>query len=54
MKGEKEYPSSAANVLKRSLCAILCPYNEYMCIVSDRNDFMESMSEYMKIWKRDK
>ena len=28
--------------------------DEYMCIVSDRNDFVESMSEYMKIWKRDK
>ena len=24
-----------------------------MCIVSDGNDFMESMSEYMEIWKRD-
>ena len=27
--------------------------DEYMCIVSDVNDFMESMSEYMEIWKRD-
>ena len=27
--------------------------DEYMCIVSDGNDFMESKSEYMEIWKRD-
>ena len=24
--------------------------DEYMCIVNDGNDFMESMSEYMEIW----
>jgi len=27
--------------------------DEYMCIVSDRNDFIESMSEYVEIWKSD-
>ena len=26
---------------------------EYMCIVSGGGDFIESMSEYMEIWKRD-
>ena len=27
--------------------------DEYMCIVSDGNGFMESVSEYMEIWKKD-
>ena len=27
--------------------------DEYICIVSDGNDFMESVSKYMEIWKRD-
>ena len=34
------------------------PYNayndEYMYIVSGGNEFMESMSEYMEVWKRDR
>ena len=28
--------------------------DEYMCIVSGGSDFMESMSEYMEEWKRDR
>ena len=27
---------------------------EYMYIVSDGGDFMENMSEYMEVWKRDR
>ena len=27
---------------------------EYMYIVSDGGDFMESMSEYMEVWKRNR
>ena len=34
------------------MCHIM-PIMMNMCIVSDGNDFMESMSEYMEIWKRD-
>ena len=26
---------------------------KYICIVSGGNDFMESMSAYMEVWKRD-
>ena len=42
-------------MFKQDLYVPYHTYNdEYMCIVSDENDFMESMSEYMKIWKKDK
>ena len=27
--------------------------DKYICIVSGGNDFMESMSAYMEVWKRD-
>ena len=40
-------------MFKQDLYVPYHTYNdEYMCIVSDENDFMESMSEYMKIWKK--
>ena len=42
-------------MFKQDLYVPYHTYNdEYMCIVSNENDFMESMSEYMKIWKKDK
>ena len=34
------------------MCHIM-PIMMTICIVIDGNDFMESMSEYMEIWKRD-
>ena len=41
-------------MFKQDLHVLYHAHNdEYICIVGDGNDFMESMSEYMEIWKRD-
>ena len=53
MKKEKEC-HLVQQMFKQDLYVPYYAHNdEYMCIVSDVNDFMESMSEYMEIWKRD-
>ena len=41
-------------MFKQDLHVLYHAHNdEYICIVGDGNDFMESMSKYMEIWKRD-
>ena len=53
MKKEKEC-HLVQQMFKQDLYVPCYAHNdEYMRIVSDVNDFMESLSEYMEIWKRD-
>ena len=41
-------------MFKQYLYVLYHAYNkEYMYIVNDGGDFMESMSEYMEVWKRE-
>ena len=54
MKGERESVHLVQKMFKQDLHVPYHAHNDkYICIVSGGNDFMESMSAYMEVWKRD-